>query len=84
MPTVIRSDVDSSWAIFELDREMGRPQREKWRREIDDEILPSLLIEQMTGDSDARSSRSCISAVYTRGFFTATGTLEDSARKQVE
>jgi hypothetical protein len=32
---------------------MRREQREKWRREINDEILPSLLMEQMSGDSDA-------------------------------
>jgi hypothetical protein len=52
---LIRSETDSRWASSELDREMRREQREKWRREINDEILPSLRIEQMTGDLDATS-----------------------------
>jgi hypothetical protein len=53
--TLIRSEIGPRWAFSDLDREMRREQREKWRREINDEILPSLRIEQMTGDSDATS-----------------------------
>jgi hypothetical protein len=44
-----------------------RRSRGKWRRVIDDEILPSLLIKQMTGDSDPTS----------RGMLTKHG--DDSA-----
>jgi hypothetical protein len=49
---LIPSATDSRWAFAEFDREMQREQREKWRREVNDAILPSLRIEQMTGDSD--------------------------------
>jgi hypothetical protein len=34
---------------------MRREQRENWRKEINDEIPPSFLIEKITGDSDATS-----------------------------
>jgi hypothetical protein len=44
VPTASRwlspSPIESLWALSELDREMRREQREKWRIEINAEILP--------------------------------------------